>query len=562
MGVLDKVLNNVFSLKYYGINDLSTRINIKTLLENVNSIVEYYSQIDYKIISIDELLDFLVLKTITKYEESKEFLVNKEDKNSLQQLINFSKNILSKYDDSLNQIYNLLNEQYQQLLSDNTDENINLYDLQELLMEYVYKQYDRINSEVFLYIEKEQWWYIISNFDICVNYYKYHISDLDFLLLNIFEQEKDHLYSNIVHFLMEHNKLKEFQCLFKKYAAILADKVLNLVKTINEDNYIEIIAFCENVIKVAKIYNLSRHLREFDKQKLIIEEAKIANSKKHGKLFKTKINIKEIIDRLKEELKINKYSHNIIFLQLTHYFSPSKNKFIASITKVFDNKKSIFDDVHHIGLITSDIFTASVQYNLRYLFKFYISIFSYIINDNAISELFFNNLFMVLENIFKKYNIDYEEVIIELDSIIDAIIYLYSIDETYPYYRIFCFGLSQTLCSYIEKILRLIFIEIYDKGDTYFPESQITLGRLLDSEIIKDILSENLSLILRYELHLVNKRDNGLEKYIGNNLRNKLMHNYDIDLNSEVGINLAVHLFHILILTIHQLEASIIKIIN
>ena len=68
----------------------------------------------------------------------------------------------------------------------------------------------------------------------------------------------------------------------------------------------------------------------------------------------------------------------------------------------------------------------------------------------------------------------------------------------------------------------------------HVPESQITLGKLLEYEPIENLLGINLISILTYELHQIVDSENKATKVIGMNLRNKLMHN-----NNSYGTNSA-----------------------
>ena len=354
-----------------------------------------------------------------------------------------------------------------------------------------------------------------------------------------------------------------FLTYLKKYAVVLSNKALSLLKTINEDNYIEIYAYCENMNKLARRYDLKKQLNEFDKLKLSIEKASRDYLKKHGKEFKQEIPINEIIDKLREELISQNNATNITFLGLTHTKSKTIIGYDAIINSVFELPKSpLTDSIRHIGLETNSRFPASVQSNIRLIFGLYDHLFAVIVNDNDISLAFFEVLSKVLEMISNKYHLDYEDLNQELNGIIDAIVYLYSINDEYPYYHTYCFGLCQTICSYIEKLLRKLFIEKYDREVLYIPESQITLGKLLEYEPIVNLLGVNLASILTYELHQIVDSENGVAKIIGMNLRNKLMHNNSIDFTKDIHTGLVVHLFHILVIIIHQLETTVIKFID
>lgn len=558
MGMLELVFKSKFSLKYYGTNDIATGWHASILLDNGKLLKEYLTLSDYHIKSEDNFRDYLTLLTICEYQEIVSQLKNDSDKPRLQEIIDLSKEALNKYDQPDNQIYELINKSYHTLLlKDNED--FNRDEFHDVVLDYIFKQHDRVKRDVFLFIKNEHWGYIINNFNSCLNYYKQHIDELDNLLQKIFLEEEKYAYSNLVE-LLSNYKIHVFQEVFKKYVNMLSDKALSLLKSMNEDNYINVYAYSEDIIKLAKQYDLRKTLNEFARLKPIIDKNYNAYIKKHGKVFKQEIPIKDIIDKLREELNSQRVTSNITILGLTHTKLNKTFEYEASINTVFDLPKSaIMDNIRHIGLESNSIFTPSVQNQIRWMFGFYDYLLGIIINDKDLSNELFNVASNVLEMICKEYNLDYLDLNSELSGIIDSIVYLYSIDESYPYYRTFCFGLSQNICSYIEKILRKVFMEKYDKEILYIPESQLTLGKLLDSEPIINIFGQRLTLIIRYELHFIEENENGVRKFIGMNLRNKLMHNNDIDYVNEIHMGLVTHLFHLLITIIHQLETTVIK---
>ncbi|MCU0104422.1 hypothetical protein N7603_01975 [Acholeplasma vituli] len=558
MGMLELVFKSKFSLKYYGTNDIATGWHITTLLDNENMFKEYLTLSDYQIESEDNLRDYLTLSTICEYHEIVSQLKNDSDKPRLKEIIDLSKETLNKYEQPLNQIYDLINKSYHSLLIKDNDD-FNRHEFYDIVLDYIYKQHDRVKRDVFLFIENEHWGYIINNFNNCLSYYKQHTNELDNLLQKIFFEEEKHPYSNLIE-LFSNYKIHFFQEVFKKYVNILCDKALSLLKSMNEDNYINVYAYSEDIIKLAKQYDLRKRLSDFDRLKPIIDKNYSAYMKKHGKVFEQKIPIKEVIDKLRDELNSQRVASNITILGLTHTRLKKAFGYEASINTVFDLPKSIImDSIRHIGLESNSIFTPSVQNQIRWMFGFHDHILGVIINDKDLSNVLYNVTSKVLEMICKEYSLDYLDLNNELNGIIDSIVYLFSIDDNYPYYRTFCFGLSQNICSYIEKILRKVFMEKYDKEVLYIPESQVTLGKLLDSEPIINIFGKRLTSIIRYELHFIEENENGVRKIIGMNLRNKLMHNNDIDYVNEIHMGLVTHLFHLLLTIIHQLETTIIK---
>jgi len=151
MAILKTILKNKFSLKYHGIGDWATAIYVGALLENTEAIIQYYNSINYVITSEDEFKDYLTLETIIKYQEIIENLKSESDKIKLQNLIENLTDCFKRYKNPLNQIYELINSQYLQLL-DMKEDYYNKYEFIDIVLSYIFNQHDRINNDVFTFI--------------------------------------------------------------------------------------------------------------------------------------------------------------------------------------------------------------------------------------------------------------------------------------------------------------------------------------------------------------------------------------------------------------------------
>jgi len=188
------------------------------------------------------------------------------------------------------------------------------------------------------------------------------------------------------------------------------------------------------------------------------------------------------------------------------------------------------------------MFSHSVQYHHIIIFGVCDAVLGLVIGDECTSSLFFEVTIKEFEMIYKKYNIDDCRMIIELEGILDSIVYIYSISVEYPFYRTLVYGVSQTICAFIEKLLRKVFMNTCDIELLDFLESQGTLGTLLASDEIKNILGVHLVNIITYEMSYLQNQEDGIRKDIGMNWRNRLIH------ISGINISLAVHLFNILVI--------------
>ena len=188
MGFLDDILNREFSIKYYGLNDLITGWHINKLIENESKIKEYFEKKESIIKTKDDFYDYLTLATIKRYQETVEYLKNDDLKPKIKSLIDFVSEKLNSFEKPDSQIYELINNDFLLLLND-IDDNGLTNEIVEIVLDYAFRQYDRVNREVFEYIENSHWIFILNNFDKCIGYYKNHKIELDSILRNIISNE-------------------------------------------------------------------------------------------------------------------------------------------------------------------------------------------------------------------------------------------------------------------------------------------------------------------------------------------------------------------------------------
>lgn len=565
MSVLEEVLKKEFSYAYYGLGDLSTGWHIKSLVDNDSALIDYFRSKSPAIINKDDLRDYLVLITIGKYQEAVELLKCDELKPKLQSVIDFSTHWMRQYDNFDEEFFALVNSEYQSILNVDDKGDEHRFDFVVIVLTLIFKQFNRVTSDVYRYINENHKSFIINHFDICKGYFAENISELESVLSEIISFEAMNPYTNIDKFLIENNS-KIFNDVFMRCAIKLAERALKLAEEIDEENYLEIHAFIEDIFKLATKFDLRSHLTKFDRLMLKVKKASSHYLLKNGNERSYNIPLTEFMEKLEEEIFIKGVAHNIVFLQLTHTFVQTTEDELSIepiVNGVFKNLEStLLDFVRSVGIETNSVFTSSIQMNIRFHFDYTEKLISLIVYNKELSELFFKSLIKVLEFISNNYRIEHEVLRNELEGIIDAIVFLLSIDQSYPFYRTYCYGLSQSICSFVEKILRKVYIERCNDDMFYKPESKVTLGYIFNHNSFKEIITPNLSSILAFELTNIVDNDSGIERRIGNNIRNKLMHNYDLDYMTEMNINLVIHLFHILILVINQLQSTLLHIVN
>ncbi len=562
MGVMEQVLNNGFSFNYYGINDLSTGWHLKTLIENEVSFKKYFKSKESNIMTIDDIRDYFVLNTVTEYQETVEHLKTESLKPILQSIVDFSIQRIKDYEDANGQMFELLNRDFKSILSLDDEEDLHRFEFVNRVLELAFNQYNRVKGDVFTFIETNHWSFIINNFEHCRGYYSKHISELDMMLGNIIHTEGVRPYSNLISFLKDF-KSTAFNVVFKVHALSLANRALELSSNICDDNYLEVLSFLEDVYKLVVSYNLSAQLREFDKVMPVLKKKFDEISLEQRKLVRHEISMNDILQKLREDLFSKEIPVNIAFLQLTHKEStnPEDNRTLEPlVNSVFDYQRStLIDSIRHVGLESNMLFPASLQLQFQLFFGYTDSLLESVIREKEISEWFFTSLEKVLELITDNYNLSHQDLSSELSGIIDSIIFLLSIDNSYPFYRTYCYGLSQVICAFVEKLLRKVYVEKCSNTMFYVPEFRLTLRNLLDDCTISNLLTAKLISIIKFELLYIKENSKGMENRVGRNLRNKLMHNYDFDYMNKANIALVVHSFHILLIIIHQLEVTVLK---
>lgn len=76
------------TVKYYGLNDLATPNDLKNIIDNRILICDYYMDKDFtKDLTLNDFIDYLVLKKIIEIQEIIPYIKNKENQESFQNLI-------------------------------------------------------------------------------------------------------------------------------------------------------------------------------------------------------------------------------------------------------------------------------------------------------------------------------------------------------------------------------------------------------------------------------------------------------------------------------------------
>lgn len=245
--------------------------------------------------------------------------------------------------------------------------------------------------------------------------------------------------------------------------------------------------------------------------------------RKHGLHFSYSINSSEI------ENKFGKIDPKYEIIELTHTYDKTKNCAVS----VFDQIMNQNDD--HAKLID---FVRSNERNNNYFTNSRLSAMKQSLSVNLIffnqylvklerQQIFFNILNSAIFNICKKLNIK-EEIGLQNDlRIIETATYnlhqIGSESKNEILIQMLCYTLITYGCSFIEKLLREIYIA-ENRDESNIDLHSLTLGDLLNTNnnsFITKLLGYAQTRCLRFYLHMD-------ENEVGENIRNKFAHLKDV----------------------------------
>lgn len=494
-------------------NDFFGAITLKVEFDNAEKYLEYYANKANNIKCLDDFIDYLFLWKQSLYINALSYIKD-ERKKEFEQVYRRFEKLFTNY--KVKDVISFVNNHYSDICANQVVAFVSF--------SFISNKQKGIDKSVFIeYAQKQPYiWYRNLR-----NQIKYLIQNRDIVEI-LFSQANFDKYMHGMYDLM-------FECL-----SILAKYPIFI--SIVEQNMQRIIDFMDSMEKEIQQENIFQHYYVYEdfceflhKSKHPKANDKITNLKQYTMLLE-----KEIADNghhFSFEIKgedieahIGKVEPQYEILQLTHTFDKEQNCVMAmsvfeNVMK-YQNGQSLLVDVFRNNIPHNDYFTASKIEKLQQTVSIYIIVLNHYISKSERQRFVFNHIKSVIGSVCNKLGIDYLENGLPNDiEIIEAAFYnSFEIvsknqsQEKQIILQLLCYALISYICSFIEKLLREIFIK-ENQEQMFIDVNSLTLGDLLNikNKVMVEILGYEQVRCLRYFLHMDNNE-------VGENIRNKFAH--------------------------------------
>lgn len=527
MNIINKLeLENIkIGIRYYGIEDLSTGITVRDLLQGKSVILDNY--ITNNIISLDDYINYVFMDYVMKFQEVIPY-VKDEKKDEFENFIKDCKFIYDKY--KLSDVIKYIQKNYKEIYTFNDKNEVTCisFDLKDYTSEFIGEHFNCFDNVVIEYVINEATYDVIDCFEKWQKYFVKNPEKLNILfnkenISKVFSM-RIHELINIIETLSSNNK-------FENSIVSAMDTIYNILENDyfnpNGDQQIWQSYFMLNdclpfyrKMKSPYAYKIENELM---KQETLFNNNLIQNGHTQQTI---EFDLKPFKDFFEDKTK--PWEVKIIFL--THSKN-KKGKIVSFLEQGINcNAKGLSDELARKNPGTNDYFTSWRLRNLNlYLFEIKSRFMTIMSSNENISEYLsdvYGELNYICENInttmeFESFDDDMEMLAQFLTDLF--INYFTNSDKFKITIKNLVYGCAMFLCGLIEKVLRIIYKNSM-KEISYIPDSSITLGNILNennntTKIIIDILGKEQIRCLRYYLHKIDYYN-----AVGQNIRNDLAH--------------------------------------
>lgn len=527
-------------ISYYGINDIATGIQIKILLDNNLTIKEYFKEKTGSINCFDDYIDYLYLRFINNLEETIPNVIENA-RNEFTKIVEYFQDIFSKYNKS--NLAKFIKENYKSILLGESVINSHIwYEIVDTTIEYLiefcgndvkvfefiinnfdYKVFDNFDSFKKVFKKNKELYNILLSEQILKNAITYRIFSIGEVLKTL----------KNVDFSMYEEKLK-----------IVVEIVKNKDFKPSKDNIMNTYVEIREFLKVLKELE-STYFYEFEKEFNIQQIKMDEYLKENGNKYSFNVDIKPMIELLNDKNK----KWYIKSLSITHSLDRKNNeRLISNLEYIYryGEKSVILDDIN-TGAGTDDTFKYSLITNLEISIFCAKQILNYMLeNEERMNDLL-SYIYEGVDEYFRNDNLYYDSKNFKLymDMLYNALLNLSNSlkNKNEINKKLYIYNSEMLLCGILEKILRNMYYES-TKNEKYVKKENATLGYLLRSEEIKNILGEFNCKSL--EFYLLNY--NG----IGHNNRNIFAH-FEDNIYEKLEYDIVLEELYLLLMVSNQL---------
>lgn len=531
MNIVEKI-PYPYGLVYYGSSDLASSYDVKFLIENFSVIDQYFRTKSKSILfGIDDYIDYLWLIKFSQFDDIIPQILKEEIRSKFSDCLLVIRECLKSF--KIGSVIQYLNDHISDVFNYSHD-NVIYFDMLSITIDFVYSHSSSFEESIFQMIEDDYWHIVVDNFSKFKQYYINHIDRFSAHILN----EKIAV-ANIKNFNRVFNLLedlyqnKPFKDILTKSAKAVCSEILHISEGINAENYLETLDLIEKGKKIAKKYKF----KEAYQYELLDEKNKPIRDaffEKYGHKFEYgPIDLKKTIIHLKESKK----QDFVKFLGFSHIYDKETERLISTFDSVMTKQYSLTDFIKNIGEESNDYFTPSRLSTISFQLDFYWHLLYLCICDDQL----FDDLFSYFHSTLYKLLMDGVLTQVDIDEftgLTSLIKSLIELDEEKAVLKhSIAYSTCLSLCAYIELILSKLFDKL-NSEESYIDKSFLTLGSYLEKSEVMDYLGTHHAKILEYQLCRVSGTNIGL------NIRNRLMHHFEIDFES-MGIGKVVQVLYI-----------------
>ncbi len=505
--------NNItFSLEYYGINDLATGWEIKSIVEHTGLFRDLFLAEETPIqMNYEKYLLYLFSKKICCMEELIPGLIDEDAKEIIRELVTDANQILQS--NSKGDLIKYINSDYQRIF----EEGANI-DAKHITLKLIEQFSGGISDEVYSFLAENYGYLLIDKY-----------SDFE----KIFE-EKPWLFEKTI---------PSGSC--SEVMMYRYDTVLNVYAHIKSKGNSSLTSMVDVRIDVlyADLRLLSQSLddesimREEHKVRLFAQflekikhrkapefaiinksvEAKLADYlNRKGQVFSYEIPVGDILN------KWNEQKHwEIKLLSLTHDTKVFEDRIVMQSR--LDNHreaKPSFMDFASSNIISDSYFTHSHQQNLGIIASVGTGTMMGLLARDEMLQDYFNMIGSALQFIVDKMQLEENCLLYDFDMMVNMLLTIKSNSSSAESVLTpLCYSASMFMCGFAEKLLRMVY-EYEARGKQYFATDRATLGQLLSeaNSYMVNIFGVDHIRNLMFYIGTVG------DKQIGNNIRNALAH--------------------------------------
>ena len=523
--------NNIsISVRYYGSEDLATGWDIKAIVDNAFFFDSFY--VNYPIEKINTLNDYIVYLFSLKFQrliEMVPLLLQDDHKEIITELSNratLACNAVNKGD-----IIKFINAHIEEIFP---VEN-RLHDICDVTLELIKQCNKGIQFNVYDYLCSKYSWLVINNFD---SFYKVieanpilfeklypsgHLSDIQ---ERLFDETLD-IFAAVLN-----GGKDSLKFLVNERVSVLCTDVEALVSSITEEN----VLLCEGTVRkfTSFLQQIKHHkANDFYVRYKTVEEILLKKIYETGVHSQYEIPVEEIIKQFSSTK-----NWIVRLLSLTHSYVPDSNppQFKSRLNFERDNTHHLMD-ICSTNIPTDSYFTHNHQMKLSVHASVGAGTMIGIMSRPEVYQDYSNLVISAITVISKQMQREDEHLCDDwrlLDQMLQTIIA--NRDLEVEAIQSLCYSAAMYACSFMEKILRLYYVDRM-KGKVYVSVEKITLGVLLkeDNAEIADAFG---SIQVKHLAFFMLKCG---DKNVGHNYRNRLAHWSEMK-NSMLTVSLVAEL--------------------